>query len=298
MEADDFAQAIPPSVLQHQKRAVADKRPAFEHGNNLNRIVYLEAFKALRANAYTTVIAKPLSSFKSFFPAAFRQESSEAYEPNTLNLKSRGWLKHLWRKATTEDDWSIDGDPLPWWDRWSSAPMLSFPRFDCSESSYFLLLAGNRTPAWREVYVEILDGLLKRHVSFWGAVDWNTQFGNDPDNNNYPYLYKGTLIPSGEKFKTNYNAPGWTGNGLPHPVEESSDGVCPDVLDANAMLFFKGWLCLVMGIRQRLGGDKDSQWMTGFHVSGVNDIKFKWNFQKLAHKLTSQFGMNNGAGLN
>ena len=39
----------------------------------------------------------------------------------------------------------------------SVEPMLSFPRFDLSESSYALLLMGRRTPAWREVYRRILD---------------------------------------------------------------------------------------------------------------------------------------------
>ena len=33
----------------------------------------------------------------------------------------------------------------------------------------FRLLARNQTPAWREVYVKILDGLISRHLAFWGA---------------------------------------------------------------------------------------------------------------------------------
>jgi hypothetical protein len=69
-----------------------------------------------------------------------------------LSERSRGWLGHLWRKAMTEDGWSKDGEPLPWWDQRSVEPMLSFPRFDLSESSYALLFMANRTPAWREVY--------------------------------------------------------------------------------------------------------------------------------------------------
>ena len=43
----------------------------------------------------------------------------------------RGWLRHLWRKATTEDDWSMQGDgPAEWWDKSSGPPMTSFQRFD------------------------------------------------------------------------------------------------------------------------------------------------------------------------
>lgn len=64
-----------------------------------------------------------------------------------LNERARGWLRHLWRKATTADDWSRDGEPHPWWDRKSVAPMLSFPRFDLSESAYGLLLMADATPA-------------------------------------------------------------------------------------------------------------------------------------------------------
>ena len=29
-----------------------------------------------------------------------------------LNERTRGWLRHLWRKATTEDDWSSRGEPI------------------------------------------------------------------------------------------------------------------------------------------------------------------------------------------
>jgi len=46
----------------------------------------------------------------------------------------RGWIRHLWRKATTPDDWSRAGRPNAWWDDKSLAPMLSFARFDLSES--------------------------------------------------------------------------------------------------------------------------------------------------------------------
>ncbi len=88
-----------------------------------------------------------------------------------LTEQTRGWLRHLWRKATTQDDWSRDGEPHPWWDRYSLEPMLSFPRFDLSESSYALLLMARKTPAWREVYTRILDEMVRRHTTHWAAVD-------------------------------------------------------------------------------------------------------------------------------
>ena len=28
-----------------------------------------------------------------------------------LGDRARGWLRHLWRKATTPDDWTEDGEP-------------------------------------------------------------------------------------------------------------------------------------------------------------------------------------------
>ena len=79
-----------------------------------------------------------------------------------LNERSRGWLRHVWRKATTPDDWSSTGEPSKWWDQYSTPPMLNFPRFDLSESSYPLALMADITPAWREIYTQILDKLIER----------------------------------------------------------------------------------------------------------------------------------------
>jgi hypothetical protein len=69
-----------------------------------------------------------------------------------LNERVRGWLRHVWRKAMTPDDWSSTGEPNKWWDRYSTPPMLNFPRFDLSESTYPLALMADITPAWREIY--------------------------------------------------------------------------------------------------------------------------------------------------
>ena len=55
-----------------------------------------------------------------------------------LNERAIGWLNFLYQKATTSDDWSEDGDPHEWWDRSSTPPMCSFPRFDLQESTYAL----------------------------------------------------------------------------------------------------------------------------------------------------------------
>ena len=44
----------------------------------------------------------------------------------------------------------------------------------------------DRTPAWREVYEQILDELIFRHTGWWAAEDWLTQIGDDPERANYP----------------------------------------------------------------------------------------------------------------
>ena len=45
----------------------------------------------------------------------------------TLNGRTRGWLRFLWEKATTDDDWSSAGVPHQWWDRYSAPVVLRRP---------------------------------------------------------------------------------------------------------------------------------------------------------------------------
>ena len=82
-----------------------------------------------------------------------------------LNERAQGWLSFLYQKATTPDDWTEDGEPEEWWDKTSTPPMCSFPRFDLQESTYALGLMSDRTPAWREVYSEILDEIAERSIT-------------------------------------------------------------------------------------------------------------------------------------
>ena len=89
----------------------------------------------------------------------------------TLSARSRGWLRFLWDKATTPDDWSSAGTPHDWWDRASTEPMCAFPRFDLSESTYALIMMADQTPAWREVYGRISEELCARFTTHWAAVD-------------------------------------------------------------------------------------------------------------------------------
>lgn len=212
-----------------------------------------------------------------------------------LSHRSRGWLKHLWHKTTaphgpgTGDDWSFEGGgkPAEWWDAKSNAPMSSFPRFDLHESSYAMALMAERTPAWREAYVAIMDGLVSRYTTHWSAVDWLTQFGNDPDRSKYPPAWKGFIIPP-EKWG-HYDTPGWTGNGLRTPTIE------PDPLSADAMLFFKGWLLLTMGIRAKIGGKEE--WEKPWKMANVGGAFSEWTHSGAVQTLAEKFNSNDGDGL-
>ena len=124
-----------------------------EHGTTLLLLTAAEGEKQRRAAERLKEVADAAAPFPTV----------PAYEaPDELNTRARGWLKHLWRKSTTKDDWSKDGVPHPWWDRYSGPPMSSFPRFDLQESTYATVLMADRTPAWREVYADIMDGLTER----------------------------------------------------------------------------------------------------------------------------------------
>ena len=192
-----------------------------------------------------------------------------------LNERAQGWLNFLYQKATTPDDWSENGTPHEWWDKTSTAPMCSFPRFDLQESTYAIGLMADRTPAWREVYSEILDEIAERSITYWAAVDWLTQFGHDPDRENYPEAWKGTLIP--EEFWGDYDAPGWTANGI------APWGFHMDPIGADGNLFFKGWLNLTQSLHTYVSGyDK---WASPFDLAGAYSSKFEWTQHQLADHL-------------
>ena len=200
------------------------------------------------------------------------------YHPE-LNIRAQGWLNFLYQKATTPDDWSEDGSPNEWWDQISTAPMCAFPRFDLQESTYAIGLMADRTPAWREIYSEILDEIAERSITYWAAVDWLTQFGHDPDRKNYPEIWRGTLIP--EEFWGEYDAPGWTANGV------APWGFHADPIGADGNLFFKGWLNLTQSMHTYVSGyDK---WSSPFSVAGAYNSRFEWTQHQLADHLHQQW---------
>lgn len=113
-----------------------------------------------------------------------------------LSERSLGWLRYRHRKAYTPDDWSRRGQPHPHGDdRSAPPPMASWHRFDLVNSASAMRLMAHRTPAWTEPHVAVLDQLIERHTGWWSAADWLTQFGRDPDQADYPDLYRLFIPP-------------------------------------------------------------------------------------------------------
>ena len=196
----------------------------------------------------------------------------------TLNRRTLGWLRFLWEKATTPDDWNADGVPHMWWDRYSNPVVTSYGRFDLHESSYALLLMADQTPAWREVYTSVADGLASRYPTYWGAIDWLTQIGDDPRRANYPERVM-AAIP--ERLRGNYNRIGWTANGT------EPWGLSPDPIGSDGNLFFRGWFNLVLGIYKYVSGD--DKYERPFEVTGYGDQIFQWDQHRIAELLERQY---------
>jgi hypothetical protein len=208
---------------------------------------------------------------------AFERETVHAGVP-ALSARSQGWLRYLRRKVATPDDWSREGEPHPHWDNRSDPPMASWHRFDLVDSSYAVGLMARTTPAWREVYVEILDGLIERHTQWWSASDWLTQFGHDPERDQYPEYYR--LIIPPELFGS-YDAPGWTANGV------EPWGVQLDPIAADGMLFYKGFFLLLLGVRRLVAAD--DRWNAPFEMLRDGDRAFTWTHSAIAQRLSSQW---------
>ena len=195
-----------------------------------------------------------------------------------LTDRSLGWLRYLYRKATTADSWDREDHPHPHWDDRSDAPMLCFPRFDLIDSTYAVALMADQTPAWREVYHRILDELVFRHTGWWAANDWLTQFGHDPDRGSYDDFYK-LLIPP--HLIGEYDVPGWTANGI------EPWGLQMDPIAADGMLFFKGWFLVMLGLHYR--ATNDTSWNRPFDMIRDGENTFTWTYSGIAEHLAGQW---------
>ena len=195
-----------------------------------------------------------------------------------LNQRTLGWLRLLWEKAVTIDDWTSNGVPHPWWDRYTAPVVLSYGRFDLSFSAYGVLMMADQTPAWREAYTRITDEFAKRYPTYWGAVDWLTQIGDDPKRARYPQSVMGTLPPN---LRGNYNRFGWTANGT------EPWGLQKDPIGADGYLFFRGWFHLLLATYKYVSGD--DKWARPFPVVGYGDEVFEWDHHRLASRLDEQY---------
>ena len=219
------------------------------------------------------------------------------------NDRTKGWLRYIWQKATTADDWAYrenlekpwginidrgeidwndDGiGPHPWWDQYTGAPMLSYPRFDLADSSYGVMLMADQTPAWREVYTRIMDELATRHTSYWAAIDWNTFIGPSPDRANYGLSNAPGFQAWPERVRGNYDSPGWTANGV------EPWGLQPDPIGADGNLFFRGWLNLVLSIYKYVSGD--DKWEQPWQIAGYENEHFEWTQPAIVEHLQQQY---------
>ena len=195
-----------------------------------------------------------------------------------LSASNVGWLRYLHRKATTEDSWERQGHPHEHWDNTSEAPMLCYHRFDLIDSTYAVALMADRTPAWREVYEQILDELIFRHTGWWAAEDWLTQIGDDPDRANYPDQYR-MLIPAAHWGS--YNVPGWTANGI------EPWGLQWDPIGADGNLFFKGFFLVMLGLHRRVTGN--ARWDAPFDIVRDGEHTYTWWHTRIAEHLATQW---------
>ena len=219
------------------------------------------------------------------------------------NERTKGWMRFMWQKATTADDWgysedierpwginvprgeidwTVDGKgPHPWWDQYSAAPMLSYPRFDLTDSSYVIMMMADQTPAWREAYTRILDELATRHTSYWAAIDWNTFIGPSPDRDKYVAANAPGSYAWPERLHGNYDSPGWTANGV------EPWGLQPDPIGADGNLFFRGWLNLLLTIYKYVSGD--DKWEKPWEIAGYENEKFEWTQPRIVEHLHRQY---------
>ena len=195
----------------------------------------------------------------------------------TTSERSRGWLRYLFRKATTADSWNKHDRPHSHWDGVSGEPRRSWHRFDLIEASYGMGLMADTTPAWREVYSTILDELAFRFTGYWAAKDWLDQIGDDPRRKQYPQEWH-ALIP--KALIGHYDVPGWTANGV------EPWGLQMDPIGADGNLFYRGWMLVVMGLYGYVSGD--DKWNRPFDVTRDGENNFTWTYSRIAQHLFDQ----------
>ena len=196
-----------------------------------------------------------------------------------LSERACGWLRYMYRKALVNDDWSKNGHPSEMWDAKTLPPMLNWHRFHAVDSSYAIALMGDVTPAWREVYSTILDHLVERITSYWGAIDWTEQIGPDPKRGKYPDAYFPILIPA--ELRGKYDSPGWAANGV------EPWGFEPDPVKAAGAIYYKGFLSLTMGLHLYASGDR--KYDDGFTIVNNGEHTFHYTHTRMNERISEQW---------
>jgi hypothetical protein len=158
-------------------------------------------------------------------------------------------------------------------------PMANWHRFDAVNSSYAIALMSDVTPAWREVYGVILDRLVQRVTSYWGAIDWTEQIGPDPKRGEYPDAYFPALIPAA--LRGAYDSPGWAANGV------EPWGYEPDPVKAAGAIYYKGFLSLTMGLHLYASGDK--KYNDGFTIVNNGEHTFPYTHTRMNECISRQW---------
>ena len=194
------------------------------------------------------------------------------------SARDRGWLRYLYRKATTPDSWDKDGHPSMHWDEITGEPRRSWHRWDLLGSSFAAALTSDRTPAWREVHTRILDEIVYRFTGYWAAKDWLDQIGDDPRREQYPEEWYQQLIPPFLRGK--YDVPGWTANGA------EPWGLQMDPVGADGNLFYKGDFLVCLGLHLLVSGDE--KWNQPFNIVRDGENTFSWTHTGIATYLFNQ----------
>ncbi len=203
-------------------------------------------------------------------------------QPTELSARSLGWLRYLHRKAHTPDDWDRDGRPHPHWDNRSDPPMASWHRFDLVDSSYAIGLMAHRTPAWTRA--------VRRDPRSADRAAHRLVVGRRLAHPVRPRPRSGQLprrLPAVHPARAvgDYDVPGWTANGI------EPWGVQMDPIAADGMLFYKGFLLVLLGIRV------DDRPTTGgtepFEMIRDGEHTFTWSHAAIAD--TSEPAVDGGA---
>ena len=201
----------------------------------------------------------------------------------TLTDEAMGWLGYSRRRTTVlaAGKWGKDDLVHRSWDNFTGSPIDNYYRYDLTFSTFAVALMAAQTPAWREVYTDILDVTLQRFMEYWTFFDWVQNRGEDPNRLNYPDWWYEVLMPKG--FKGRYDSPGWASNGLaPHEYD-------PDPVRANGHcnVMYKGYLSVIAGLYAYISGD--DKYDQSFKITYDDSMSFEYDATRLNELIARQF---------